>query len=63
MKSQGLFPWSRNVPYEWSPWFAWWPVRTETGWMRMGWVEARAIRELVSSDDGFCGTNEQYEFR
>jgi hypothetical protein len=59
MTAQGLFPWSRSVPYEWSRWFAWWPVRADDGrilWLRR--VMVRAHGEIAPNGD----LTDWYEF-
>lgn len=57
--SQGIFPWSRRVPYAWSRWFAWYPVRLTTGQLVLGWVECRAHGEVAPNGE----LDDRYEFR
>lgn len=65
MTTQGFFPWSRSVPYEWSWWFAWYPVRTIYGqlaWLR--YVMVHAYGEVVPSGEPNEGDlYGVYEFR
>lgn len=56
---QGVFPWSRSVPYEWSPWRAWYPVRLVSGELALGWVECRAHGVVAPNGD----LTDWYEFR
>jgi hypothetical protein len=49
--TQGIFPWSRCVPYDWSRWFAWYPVRKTNGRLAMGWLQVRAHGEIAPNGD------------
>lgn len=45
MDKQGIFPWSRGVPYEWCLWFAWYPVRLRTkriAFLRLVYAQSHA---------------------
>lgn len=55
-----IMPWSKSVPYDWTQWFAWFPVRAIDGrlkWLRT--VDVRAHGEIAPNGD----LTDRYEFR
>ncbi|MGO1664105.1 MAG: hypothetical protein ACTHYO_10360 [Micrococcaceae bacterium] len=50
---------------DWHSWFAYWPVKTPTGWVWLGWVDKRAINVPWEDfySDGATLTTTHHEYR
>jgi hypothetical protein len=43
-----MMPWSKSTPYDWTRWFAWFPVRAIDGHLKwLSVVEVRAHGEIA----------------